>query len=382
MTAEKPNRVRLIDRAAMFILGVINNTPYVIGIASAEAIVKTFDVPGSMGIVLAADTVSGVFSRFLNSWLVSLHISYEILYGANCAMLLFGLLSCAFSRWFWLECVGIFFIGFSSNVGETIILCYMSHRHKQVLLKSWGSGTGMAGIIGAGYSLICVWAKVSNFWSFIGVSPVVVVYALVFYLIIARSPDEDFAGLESQFFSLPGKPATVGACDCSYFGYNGFIMFNCGIIYFLEYVMQTLFADNSLTGDQKKRFHFFYPLLNLSYQIGVFMSRSSLSFFEFPRVWILTLCQCTFFVLWLCQAVFHFMPLYIMWLPMVVVGLFGGCGYVNSFHLMMNDASLTVMQKEMITSYNSFFIAVFIFLSTLTTLIAENTFMVPEQPSE
>jgi battenin len=285
-------------------------------------------------------------------------------------------------QWFWLECVGIFFIGFSSNVRETIILCSVSHRRKQVLPKSWGSGTGMAGIVGAGYSLICAWAKVSNFWSFIGVSPVVIVYVLAFYLIIVRSPDEDVPGVESALLSSSGTPEAVGACDCSYFGYNGFIMFNCGIIYFLEYVMQTLFADNSLTGNQKSKYHFFYPLLNLAYQIGVFISRSSLSFFEFPRVWILTLCQCALFVLWLCQAVFHFMPLYIMWLPMVVVGLFGGCGYVNSFHLMMNDPDLTMMQKEMITSYNSFFIALFIFLSTMMTLIAENTFMVPEQPPE
>jgi hypothetical protein len=32
---ERPNKVRLIDRIAMFMIGIINNTPYVIGIASS-----------------------------------------------------------------------------------------------------------------------------------------------------------------------------------------------------------------------------------------------------------------------------------------------------------------------------------------------------------
>jgi hypothetical protein len=136
MLKERPNKVRLIDRIAMFMIGIINNTPYVIGIASAQSIVESFHVNGSMGIVLAANTVSGLFARFRNSWLVSLHISYEVLFAGNLAALLFGLLACAFSKWFWRECVAIFFIGFSSNIGETIVLCYMSHRRKEVLLKT------------------------------------------------------------------------------------------------------------------------------------------------------------------------------------------------------------------------------------------------------
>jgi battenin len=398
MLEEKPNKVRPIDRLAMFALGIINNTPYVIGIASAQAIVQDFGVDSYLGIVLAANTVSGLFARFLNSWLVSLRVPYEVLFGSNMAMMLFGLLACAFAKVFWLECVGIFFIGFASSIGETIILCDMAHRRKEVLLKSWGSGTGCAGIAGAGYSLICVGAKISNFWSFIGVSPVVLLAGVAYYGVIVRSPAEDRrndqAGMRVSMLSTgashmadygdaqsrpPPKEVSVSIWDCSYFGENTFLIFNCGTVYFLEYVIQTLFADCGLSGEEKGKYPYSYPLLNLSYQVGVFISRSSLTFFVWHEVWILTLCQCGMFIIWVVQSRIHFMKyIPVMCVLMGIVGLFGGCAYVNAFHEMMNDVALTSLQREMITSYNSFFIALFIFLSTVFTYVAENTFMVPE----
>jgi battenin len=347
--------------------------------------VESFDVSGAVGIVLAANTVSGLFSRFLNSWLVSKRVPYGITFFVNLLMMLFGLLSCAFSKWFSLECVGIFFIGFSSNLGESILLCYMSHRHKEPLLKSWGSGTGMAGIAGAGYSFICRFATISNFWSFIGVSPVVIIYGLVFYLILDKSPEEEPEPDRKTSLLDVGAPDAAPRssvefshiCDCSTFGKIWWYMFNCGAVYFLEYVMQGVFADNALAPDDRKKYKYSFELLNLCYQMGVFLSRSSLAFFRFPWVWILTLIQSQLFILWQTQALYHFMPFWLMCVTMVIVGLFGGCSYVNVFHMVMNDPMMTGLQKEMFTSYNSFSIAVFIFLASAFTFLAEQTYLIP-----
>ncbi|OHS98931.1 CLN3 protein [Tritrichomonas foetus] len=406
---ERVSRVRLIDKIAMFMIGIINNTPYVIGIASAQRIVKGYDKDSYLGIVLWANTISGIFSRFINSWLISMNVAYEINFIANLLMMLFGLLACAFSRWFSLTCVGIFFIGFSSNLGESVMLCYMTFKRKTNLLKSWSSGTGMAGIAGAGYSFICDVVNMNDFWAFIGVTPVVVLYGLLFFLVIWRSPEEDeetdrmdhpilndenslppFIDGGGQNGAIdeeaPNVKVTVteyvGVCDCSYWGSAGWLMFNCGAVYFLEYVMQGVFADCCLTAEKKKKYHYMYSLLNLMYQIGVFLSRSSLSFFTFPKIWILTLGQCVFFALWCTQAFFHFMPVGVLLGTMVCVGLFGGCSYVNAFHMMMNDETMTTKQKEMVTSWNSFFISLFIVLSTLFTFVAEMTFLIPPSIDE
>jgi battenin len=228
--------------------------------------------------------------------------------------------------------------------------------------------------------------QLSNFWTFIAIAPVVVVYGLVFYLVLVRSPDEMVAGglmsslLSGSEFRQAKRPSErIGLFDCSYFHENNFLIFNCATVYFLEYTIQTLFAHCGLNGAEMRKWAFAFPLFNLCYQVGVFASRSSLSCFHFPRVWILTLGQCVMFGLWLTQALWHFMKyLPIMCVTMAIVGLFGGCAYVNSFHLMMTDVRLTSLQREMVTSYNSFFLSVGIFLSTVFTYAAENTFLIPD----
>lgn len=446
MSEDESQNIRLIDKIAMFLIGIINNAPYVIGIASAQRIVKNYNVHSYLGIVLWANTISGPFSRFINNLVISFNIPYEINFIANLVMMLFGLFACAFSKVFWLTCIGIFFIGFSSYLGESVILCFMTYRRKQGLLKSWGSGTGMAGICGAGYSFICDIVEISLFWSFIGVSPVVLVYAALFFEIIWKSPESEYENgknsedekkemMETNFksgssdgplnvveddtesryddndeikrpnhnneksdYSVSSEgnvqerfndsisdekednseeEEKISFCDCSYFGNAWGLIFNCGAVYFLEYCIQGVFADCCLPGEEQKKYHYMFTLLNLCYQVGVFISRSSLSCFKFRKIWILTLVQCVFFVFWCFQAFYHFTPFYGLLPIMVCVGLFGGCSYVNAFYLMMNDPTKTTKQKEMITSWNTFFIAIFIVLSTAFTFIAELTFLIP-----
>jgi battenin len=411
----KESHIRRMDRVAMFVVGIINNMPYVIGIASAANIVENFGFEGWLGVIMFANTVSGLFARFICSWLIAIGISYESLFVANLIMMFGGLVACAVAGLtegqkhplFAVVILGIFLIGCSSSLGESVMLCYMTHRRKEDLLKPWGSGTGMAGILGAGYSFLMAYGHVSDFWSYIVISPVAFVYGLLFFLIIRKSPDEmsierdesvgsnnngytpslsppqgtggDIEdGLLQHHASFISEKETVSVFDCSYFGLrNWFFMFNCGGVYFLEYVIQGVFADCSFKKAERKAWTF--PLLNLCYQIGVFISRSSLMVFHFPWVWILTLVQLGFFTLWLFQGLFHFMPLAPMIITMICVGLFGGCSYVNVFHLMMNDKKLSTKQKEMVTSYNAFWITVAIVLSTGFTLLAENTFMKPDE---
>ncbi|KAH0790598.1 CLN3 protein [Histomonas meleagridis] len=382
-SSQRVFNVRVIDKIAMFFLGVLNNTPYVIGIASAQRIAASYQLDSYLGIVLWANTISGIFSRFINNFMVSANVSYLISFFINIVIMLSGLLICAFSKVFWFTCIGVFFIGFSSNLGETIILCFITYKRKQILLKPWGSGTGGAGIVGASYSLICSALQISIFWSFIAASPIVVFYGLLFYLIVARSPEENAQSIETHLLASDSPLITtqeeekVSMCDCQYLKGSWFTIMNCGAVYFLEYVIQGAFADNCLVKEEKKRYQYMYPLLNLMYQIGVTISRSSLILFTFTKIWILTLFQLGMFILWLFHAFYHFMPIAVMIPLMIVVGLFGGCSYVNAFNIIMNNPALTTKQKEMVTSWNSFFTSVFIVLSTLFTFIAERTFLIP-----
>ena len=78
----------------------------------------------------------------------------------------------------------------------------------------------------------------------------------------------------------------------------GFTMGNLSIVYFLEYTITTSFTVAcahqiiDLHPDQKNSFVYAntYVIFNLCYQVGVFISRSSLPFLKIKRVWIITLC--------------------------------------------------------------------------------------------
>ena len=294
--------------------------------------------------------------------------------------MLWGLLGCAFIHNFWVTLVCVFFMGFSSNFGESCVLCYLTDRRKTSLLKAWSSGTGMAGILGASYSLICVLTKVPYKWLFIGVSPTALI-CLICYEIVKRSPDEVNNILINQVDSLMSGSESgpvkekVSMCRSRILKQNAWVIFNCSAVYFLEYVIQSGFAALCFEQKRSKKYFYMFQLLNLMYQFGVFLSRSSLSLFQFPKVWILTLIQYFFFIGWFMQAYFHWMPMGVAVGAMLLVGLCGGCSYVNVFHLIMNMEGLTKKERELGTSWNAFFISFGIVWASLFTYLAQQTFL-------
>lgn len=375
--------VRIVDKIAMFLLGAINNLPYVIGIASANRIVDKYNNPTYLGLSLAANTFSGLFARFINTWLASMNVPYEVNFGLNAAAMLAGLLGVAFSKNFWLTLVCVFLFGFSSSFGESVLLCYITIKRKQNLLTSWSSGTGMAGILGASYSLACALFNFNYFWSFVAVTPIVFVYIICFYCVIKRSPEEIDESRTVPLLSENSQPAVneehVSCFNCKILVPVWWFMFNCGAVYFLEYVIQSAYV-HCAQDPSKPTKSYLYALLNLMYQIGVFISRSSLALFKFPWVGVLTLCQAVFFGIWATQPFFYWMPLWAMIVFMIFVGLFGGCSYVNSFHLIMTNEKLTTKEKEMVTSWNAFFISLFIVLSAGFTFLSEQTYLKSKVP--
>ncbi|EAX96325.1 CLN3 protein [Trichomonas vaginalis G3] len=377
--------VRKRDKVAMFLLGSINNLPYVIGIASANRIVGQYKEPTYLGLSLAANTLSGLFARFINTWLASINVPYEVNFSINAAAMLAGLLGCAFSKVLWLSLICVFLFGFSSSFGESVLLCYITIRKKQNLLTSWSSGTGMAGILGAGYSLLCASISFNYMWSFIAVTPIVFIYIYCFFGIIRRSPEETInqeALLNNNLINSEEEKRRNESVSCFNFKILKpvwWFMFNCGAVYFLEYVIQSLYVHCSQNPKSTPK-TYLYALLNLMYQIGVFISRSSLALFKFPWVGLLTLGQAVFFAVWATQPYFYWMKLWMMIIFMICVGLFGGCSYVNSFHLIMTNDQLTTKEKEMVTSWNAFFISLFIVFSAIFTFVSEQTYMKSKVP--
>jgi hypothetical protein len=72
---------------------------------------------------------------------------------------------------------------------------------------------------------------------------------------------------------------------------------NLFMVYYFEYVIITSFAnvmDHKIKAENQDQLQetwvkHYFVILNVMYQIGVFISRSSLHFIEIKKIWILTL---------------------------------------------------------------------------------------------
>lgn len=76
-----------------------------------------------------------------------------------------------------------------------------------------------------------------------------------------------------------------------------------------------------------------YRWLQATYQIGVFVSRSSLSLFSTDHIWLMSIFQFLNVVYFTFQAIFMMVPtISVIFIIVFWEGLLGGCCYVNTFN--------------------------------------------------
>lgn len=126
-------------------------------------------------------------------------------------------------------------------------------------------------------------------------------------------------------------------------------MMNLCLVYFLEYMCITCFSDRTTrrieSNDPSLSDSFVTKnaviIFNFCYQIGVFLSRSSLSVVKIRRIEILTLLQLINFTFFLFNTIFVFLPnFYVLFVLMIWVGLMGGGSYVNVMYNMLESPDL------------------------------------------
>lgn len=151
----------------------------------------------------------------------------------------------------------------------------------------------------------------------------------------------------------------------------------------MEYACTSSFADRAhLNSKQKKEWleKNAFILLSLCYQIGVFISRSSLSLFTIRKVWYLTYAQILNFILFFTIALYKWLPTYLQLPLMIWVGLMGGASYVNCYFLLLENKLLPKKLKELATNVASFFVDIGILTASLLALFISNFVIVSSQP--
>ncbi|KAJ5505120.1 hypothetical protein N7463_007994 [Penicillium fimorum] len=362
---------------AFWLFGLINNVLYVIILSAAVDLVGP-DVP--KGLVLLADVVPSFATKLVAPYFIHL-VPYWMRTLVFALLSSLGMLVVAMSPGYTIggtissKIAGIVLASLSCGAGE-LSFVGLTHFYGPFSLAAWGSGTGAAGLVGAGaYALATSAMGFSVRVTLLVSACLPAIMVLSFFVVLPKSPlrsaesgtdryravegggqveeDEMDDGVGGEDEGLLGESRNPSAHKSVHDNDDApwqdqmrnnlrrvkalFIPFMVPmlLVYIAEYVINQGVAPTLLFPLHESPFeHFrsFYPTYNAIYQIGVFISRSSTPFFRIHNLYLPSLLQVVNLVLLSLHAMFNFIPT--VWLVFIIIfweGLLGGVVYVNTF---------------------------------------------------
>jgi len=324
----KPSSWR--DNIGFWIAGLLNNFGYVVMLSAALDLLPQNLSPS---IVLLTD--------ILPSFIVQLTAPYfmnRIPYFARvifCVLLaVTSFLLPAFCEPVGLKLLGVICASISSGFGEMTFLAYSSRYNKNTV-SAWSSGTGGAGILGS-FSYLGLKQVLSAKNTLLVSSPLPLGIALCYFLIITKPADLAPTALETN----APKPKKLPLMTQLRLLVRLLpFMIPLGLVYFGEYLINqgitpVLKFDHPNFVKDKKAYLYYQAI----YQVGVFISRSSVNFLPIKSIYLLQLpaiFQMINAIFLSFVAVYNFIPtIYVIFGFIFWEGLLGGSIYVNTFYLM------------------------------------------------
>ncbi|MBN3307081.1 CLN3 protein, partial [Amia calva] len=273
----------------------------------------------------------------------------------------------SFSSGVAMSILGVVFASVSAGLGELSFLSLTAFFHSGVLW-GWSSGTGGAGVLGAlSYSGLTQALSPRVTVRVMLVVPVVM--AVSYFMLLVHPPslpnwrrldgprddsaradrrplladysDEqtDTGMREREREGVDSEPLSCAEKLLIIRGLLKYII-PLSVVYFAEYfinqgLLELLYFPNFFLKHSEQ-----YRWYQTLYQVGVFVSRSSLLCVQIQRVWILALLQCGNAVFLFSAVYFQFLPsIYIIFVIVIYEGLLGGAGYVNTFNNISKESS-------------------------------------------
>eukprot|EP01134_Creolimax_fragrantissima_P006248 CFRG6248T1 len=348
------------DVIGFWIFGLCNNYPYVIMLSAATYILEK-EEHTSTGVILLADIIPALLVKVAAPFFMHL-LPYHLKVGVVITSCFLSFIVVAYSYTIWLSVTGVCLASFSSGFGEITFLS-LTHYFDKSTVSAWSSGTGMAGAAGALSYLALVLVLSPRVTLLImccvpGVMSITYIYVVYS---MQRSQKAPFGSPLVPSESLSSAESNVGddeeilineriAEDVSFGSPGSFAdmslkqrlkliwpllewMIPLFSVYYAEYsINQGLLEHVWWTTFSLSKQHQ-YVLFQAMYQVGVFISRSSVPWIRIERTWVLALLQVLNLVFLLLDNIFHIVPnVEIYCLCIFYEGLLGGAAYVNSFY--------------------------------------------------
>ncbi|KAJ5112703.1 hypothetical protein N7532_000748 [Penicillium argentinense] len=342
--------------------GLINNVLYVILLSAALDLVGP-DIP--KGLVLLADIIPAFATKLIAPYFIHL-VPYSIRVLVFVFLSAVGMLVVAVSPSYTnggtisSKIAGIVLASFSAGGGE-LSFVGLTHFYGPFSLASWGSGTGAAGLVGAGaYAFATSVMNVSVHATLFASALLPAVMALAFFIILPRAPLQSPNAATDGYYAVErGEHPNEDHMDIDRHEDGGeeegllgvsvnhdnpksvlarehtTLMVPLLLVFVSEYVINQGVCPTllfPLYTTPFKSFRAFYPAYNAIYQSGVFISRSSTPFFRIHNLYLPALLQVLNLAVLTTHSLFNYIPnVYIVFAIIFWEGLLGGLVYVNTF---------------------------------------------------
>jgi len=417
--------IKMANRLGFLVLGLTNNFAYVIMLSAAVDLINRFEgntnpSPAtdqtnssycnehSTSGILLANTIPSLTTKLVYPvFFVGIPVAYKATLTAVLSAISF--LMTGFVTKEVLVYAGVAFASFSSGLGESTYLSN-SPPYGDAAMSGWSIGTGAAGLVGAGaYAFLALVLEIEYIMLIMLVVPLSMLCAYFFMITpvdreevvesnaMQPSPTssvEDSSQMNNSQTGLnddSSRNKTYGAYesqpDQSITSNNNILPDNVDdkfdlrakmryvpslsryflpllLVYFSEYFInqglyELIYYPEIKYFDRGAQYRWF----QLIYQVGVFLSRSSLELFRIENLWAMSILQAVNALIFLAHVtkLIHLPNFYIVTAFIVYEGLLGGFTYANTFYR---------MKKELPSDRHEFAISTVTIADTLGIVIA------------
>jgi battenin len=359
--------------ASFFIFGLLNNILYVVILSAAIDLVGLATPKAT---VLLADIIPSFTIKVMAPFFVGL-ISYRTRIWMLVGLSSFGMLviSLTSDESINAKIVGICMASLSSGLGEVTFLQLTHFYQREYSISGFSSGTGGAGLLGSFVFMLLTNMLGMKVWVVLLLFAVLPLgFLMAFYVMLpkARGGGGDEPGYEAldsldersdpssnASFSLSQTVLLKGHVVSTIKNILPLIrpyMLPLCLVYVSEYIINQgisptlLFPLDELPHWLFSSYRDIYVVYGFMYQLGVFVSRSSISFgIRIKRLYLLSVLQFANVVITVYQSV-HDKPFSSVWLLLALIfyeGLLGGFLYVNTFMSVSEEVSKSKREFSM-----------------------------------
>ena len=385
--------IKLIMFSCFISLGFINHIGYYLILTSSQHFATKLGNESLIAFYPLALIFFNSFTRIMNSKYF-INISYFIrviflsLYFCTGFISMFFILdkmtnSKNTNLAFWLTMFPSIIMGTGESLGEVTILGYIA-TFKGNYVSGFNVGSAMAGLSGSFLSLLLKKYDINLKNVYLFLTLFAVLYLFIFMVTICGYKEKKNYHKHGQHYVtitekneyLTCKNVRLGIC------YANFHLTNLALTNFLQYTICYCFAEraNKYEYINSKGTIFNknqYEAFLLFYEFGVVISNSCLFLIKhIKNLEIFTYIQGINFILWFLEAIFGYISnQWVCFIHLFFVGLCAGGSNVGLLNHLFETRYINQNYKELCLNICEYFMDWAILLSSITSLILDNTFL-------